>query len=88
MDRRDFVVDKIQHTDPITYKLKDSSGEEIKGSFYEQEMLKAVQDVFRIEKVIRRSKGKALVKWSGYPEKFNSWVDLKDLKELTTQKTS
>ncbi|XP_022807809.1 uncharacterized protein LOC111344815 [Stylophora pistillata] len=83
-----FVVDKIQYTDPITYKLKDLSGEEIKGSFYEQEMLKAVQDVFRIEKVIRRSKGKALVKWSGYPEKFNSWVDLKDLKELTTQKTS
>ena len=73
-----FTVDKIQYTNPITYRLKDLSGEEMSGSFYEQEMQKAVQDVYRIEKVIRRDarKGKALVKWSGYPEKFNSWVDI------------
>ncbi|PFX21870.1 putative uncharacterized transposon-derived protein F54H12.3 [Stylophora pistillata] len=74
-----FVVDEVQYSNPITYKLKDLLGEEIKGSFYEQEMLRAKQDVFRIEKVIRKSKGKALVKWSGYPEKFNSWIDEKDL---------
>ena len=76
-----FTVDKIQYTNPITYRLKDLSGEEILGSFYEQEMQKAVQDVYRIEKVIRRdlTKGKALVKWSGYPEKFNSWVDINGL---------
>ena len=76
-----FTVDKIQYTNPITYRLKDLSGEEISGSFYEQEMQKVVQDVYRIEKVIRRDarKGKALVKWSGYPEKFNSWVDINDL---------
>ena len=82
-----FVVDEIQHTDPITYKLKDLSGEEIQGSFYEQELLKTEQrpdDPFRIEKVIRwdKASGKALVKWSGYPEKFNSWVSAKDLKDL------
>ncbi|PFX13131.1 putative uncharacterized transposon-derived protein F54H12.3 [Stylophora pistillata] len=74
-----FIVDQIQYSNPITYKLKDLLGEEIKGSFYEQEMLRAKQEVFRIEKVIRKSKGKALVKWSGYPEKFNSWIDVKDL---------
>ena len=76
-----FTVDKIQYTNPITYRLKDQSGEEISGSFYEQEMQKAVQNVYRIEKVIRRDykKGKALVKWSGYPEKFNSWINIKDL---------
>ena len=80
-----FVVDTIQYTDPITYKLKDLIGEEVQGSFYEQELLKSdqsIEDLFRIEKVIRRNKGKALVKWSGYPEKFNSWVDAKDLKDL------
>ena len=74
-----FIVDEVQYSNPITYKLKDLLGEEIKGSFYEQEMLRAKQDVFRIEKVIRRSKGKALVKWSGYPEKFNSWIDESEL---------
>ena len=79
-----FTVDAIKYTNPITYKIKDEMGEEITGSFYEPELQKAVQDVYRIEKVIRRDarKGKALVKWSGYPEKFNSWVDLKDLKDL------
>ena len=80
-----FVVNAIQHTNPITYTLKDLSGDEIQGSFYEQELLKTEQGLegpFRIEKVIRRNKGKALVKWSGYPEKFNSWVDVKDLKML------
>ena len=76
-----FTVDKILYTNPITYKIKDELGEEITGSFYELELQKAVQDVYRIEKGIRRDarKGKAPVKWSGYPEKFNSWVDLKDL---------
>ncbi|PFX12388.1 putative uncharacterized transposon-derived protein F54H12.3 [Stylophora pistillata] len=40
-----FVVDEVQYTEPITYKLKDLLGEEIKGTFYEQEMLKAKQSL-------------------------------------------
>ena len=36
------------------YKIKDLNGEEIKGSFYTEELLKAKQDVFRIDKVIWR----------------------------------
>ena len=49
-----FTIDKIQYTNPIIYKLKDLNGEEIKESFYESELLKANQDVFRIDKVIKR----------------------------------
>ena len=30
-----FTIDKIQYTSPITYRLKDLHGEEIKGSFYD-----------------------------------------------------
>ena len=47
-----FIIDKIQNTKPITYKLKDQNDEDIKGSFYEPEILKAEQDVFRIDKII------------------------------------
>ena len=56
-------------------------GEEIKGTFYEQELQKAKQQTFRIEKIIKRDDKKkmALVKWSGYPDKFNSRVSSKDL---------
>ncbi|CAH3016501.1 unnamed protein product [Porites evermanni] len=49
-----IMVDKIQSTNPITYRLKDLNHEEIQGSFYEPELLKAKQNVFRIQKVIRR----------------------------------
>ena len=71
-----FTIDKIQYTNPITYKLKDLNNEEIQGSFYEPELLRAKQDVFRIDKVIRRDykKKRALVKWTGYNDNFNSWI--------------
>ena len=74
-----FTVSEVHYTDPITYKLKDLNGEEIKGSFYEQELQKTAQEMFIIEKVIRRKGDKSLVKWVGYADQFNSWVDNKDL---------
>ena len=79
-----LTIDKIRYTNPITYKLKDLNNEEIQGSFYELEILKAKQDVFRIDKVIRRDykKQRALVKWKGYNDNFNSWIPIKDLKTL------
>ena len=71
-----FLIDKIQSTNPITYRLKDLNNEEIQGSFYEAELLPAKQDVFRIYKVIRRDykKKQALVKWLGYGDDFNSRI--------------
>ena len=36
-----FVIDKILPTKPVTYSIVDLTGEEIKGSFYEQELQKA-----------------------------------------------
>ncbi|KAL9959303.1 hypothetical protein ACROYT_G032616 [Oculina patagonica] len=79
-----FKINKIQYTNPITYKLKDLRDEEIQGSFYEPELLKAKQDVFRIDKVIRRDykKKQALVKWKGYSDDFNSWIPFKDLQQI------
>ena len=80
-----FLVDKIQSTNPITYRLKDLNNQEIQGSFYEPELLKAKQDVFRIEKVIRRDykKKQALVKWLGYSDDLNSWIPLSSLQNLS-----
>ena len=76
-----FVVDEILNTNPVTYKLVNLQGEKVTGSFYEQELQKAKQEIFRIEKNIRRDhkKKQALVKWKGYPDKFNSWVPLSEL---------
>ena len=74
-----FTITKILNTKPVTYKIADLNGEEIDGTFYEPERQKTSQQVFRIEKVIEKGKNKSLVKWKGYSDKFNSWVDNKDL---------
>ena len=74
-----FTVSQVQYTDPPTYKISDHHGEEIQGTFYEQEMQKTHQDIFRIEKIIRKEKNRSLVKWLGYPDSFNSWVDNKKI---------
>jgi hypothetical protein len=74
---------KIPHSacDPIIYNLKDYNGEEIKGSFYAEELQKAKYgDVFLVEEVLRERGGKVLVKWLGWPKKYNEWVMKKDLK--------
>ena len=36
----DFNISKIQLTIPVTYQITDYNGEEIQGSFYEQELQK------------------------------------------------
>ena len=79
-----LTIDEIQHTSPITYRVKDLNNEEIQGSFYEPELLRAKQDVFRIDKVLRREnlKKQALVKWKGYNDNFNSWIPINDLNDL------
>ena len=67
-----FKTSKIQLTIPVTYKITDYNGEEIPGSFYEQELQKTSQKTFRIEKVLKSQGDKSLVKWMGYPKSFNS----------------
>jgi hypothetical protein len=78
-----YVIDKVQKTIPVTYRLKDLLDEEIAGSFYEKELQKSDQEVYRVEKVIRKKKidgiEHGLVKWSGYSEKHNRWIPVKDL---------
>ena len=48
-----FKISKIQLSIPVTYKITDYNGEDIQGSFYEQELQKTAQDTFRIEKVLK-----------------------------------
>ena len=46
--------------------------------FTRKELQKINQREFRIEKVIS-GKGKLHVKWKGYDNSFNSWIDKKDI---------
>ena len=55
------------------------NGEEITGRFYEKELQTTSQEEFRIEKVLKRKGDKLYVKWKDYDNRFNSWIDKKDL---------
>ena len=49
------------------------------GTFYEKELQMTNQEEFRIEQVIKRKGDKMYIKWKGYDNSFNSWIDRKDL---------
>ncbi|MCP4099634.1 MAG: DDE-type integrase/transposase/recombinase, partial [Planctomycetaceae bacterium] len=75
-----FVVYNRQNFAEPLYYLRDFNGEEIKGGFYEKELqLVHEPEEYRIEKVLRtkRVNGKVLnlVKWKGWSNEFNSWVE-------------
>ena len=70
-----FVVNKVQNTIPWTYLINDLNGEKIMGSFYEKELQKTDQKEFRIKKVIKKKGNKLYVKWKGYDNSFNIWID-------------
>ena len=67
---------------PISYWLNDLNGCSIDGVVYHKELKPvALPETFEIEKVVKTvvdkqsGKKKYLVKWSGYPDHFNSYVD-------------
>ena len=71
------------------YALKDLLNEVVEGFFYEKELQKISKDLniahFRVENVVRtrkrRNKTEHLIKWMGWPTKFNSWVTDDDIQK-------
>ena len=62
---------------PWTFVISDFKGEEIVETFYEKEWQKTNLKEFRVEKVIKTKGDKLYVKWKGYNNSFNSWIDKK-----------
>ena len=75
----DFINNKIKNIVPWTYAISDLNDEEITESFYGKELKKTSQKEFRIEKVLKRKGDKLYVKWKGYNNSFNSWINKNDL---------
>ena len=74
-------VDKSQS--PNTYYLEDLEGEPIKGVFYREELIPtSLPPIYHIDIIKTKTvsgRKKYLVKWRGYPDKFNSWIDQSQL---------
>ena len=72
-----FKIYRINKSNVITYKLKDMNNENIDGIFYEKELQKSknVTGEYIIEKILKTKGNKVYVKWRGYSNNFNSWID-------------
>ena len=78
-----FKIYKINKSNVITYQLKDMNDEIIKGIFYEKELqlTKNNSNEYIIEKILKTKGNQIYVKWRGYSNNFNSWVNKYDIKE-------
>ena len=78
-----FQVRKVVPGMVTTYKVQELDDTPLQGTFYVWDLQKVHVDeatYFRVEKVLKRQKDKLFVKWKGYPSKYNSWINKKDLK--------
>ena len=74
-----FIVNEIKNKVPWTYTISDLNSEKVIGTFYEKELQKTNQKQFRIERILKRKGYKLYVKWKGYDDPFNSWINKKDI---------
>ena len=79
-----FKVKRVKDTpQKFVYKLEDLKGEDISSIFYPEELQKVKYDPnkeLKIEKIVKRvydrsrRQYKYLVRWQGWPKKFDSWI--------------
>ena len=70
-----FVVHRVVPGVVPAYTIREWDDTPVKGTFYDADLQKVhVSDeaLFRIEKVLKHQKGQVLVKWKGWPDKYNS----------------
>ena len=73
-----FVVEKIKNTIPSTDVISDLNGKEIVESFMKKSCKRLINKNSKLKKWLKR-KEMLYVKWKGYDNSFNSWIDKKDL---------
>ena len=80
------------------YYLRDYSGEQVKGAFYTNELTPVTFDpdnLFKIDKVIktrtvsigRKKIKESLVRYEGWPAKYNQWIPSSSLKAIGKRKS-
>ena len=80
-----FRIARVKNNLPIPlYILEEyDSSSEILGGFYGFELTSVNSDIFRVEKVLKKKKEKGrkklFVKWKGFSEKYNSWINESDI---------
>ena len=84
-----FVVHRVVPGSVPIYKIREWDDTPVQGTFYDADLQKvhvSDQALFRIEKVLKRQKDRWLVKWKGWPDKYNSWIARGDVTSLRQPK--
>lgn len=70
-----YTIKKINYKIPQVYVLEDFKGRVLNRAYYAEE-LRAVRfdDVWLIDRVLKRNKNRCLVRWFGLPKEDDSWV--------------
>jgi len=76
-----YTVSQVWSKTPPTYKLKEYNGDDVQGTFYNEELVKVIvpkDSLFKVEKIVktrtRNGKKEYLIKWLGYDDSYNSWT--------------
>ena len=73
-----FVINKIKNTVPWTYVINDLNGEEIIEVFMKKNCKRLIKKNLEWIKYLKKG-DKLYVKWKGYDNSFNSWINKKYL---------
>ena len=75
-----FKVKEVKNTYPTTYILEDYQGNPIKGGFYDEELSKTqFPNTYLVEKIIKTKGDRVYVKWLGFSNQHNSWINKSEL---------
>ena len=73
----------------VIYKIQDFNGNDIQGTFYQDELQKVTikeDQLWKIDKILkqrkRKNKTEYFVRWMYWPKSFDSWVDANDIVDL------
>ena len=72
------MIKKVKNTASWTYIVNYLNGKEI-GMFLEKELRKTNQKELRIEEICKRKGNELYVKWEGYNNSLNSWINKEDV---------
>ena len=72
-----FRIQRVIQGPVLMYKVEEFYGTPVKGTFYAEDLQKVTVDddmLWRVEKVLKRRRGQMLVRWKGWPAKYDSWI--------------
>lgn len=81
-----FIVRDVRRVPIPTYKIQEWDGTPVEGTFYGPDLQKVTvndDDLFRVEKILKRKGTKVLIRWKGWQKKYDAWIERSSLRSLS-----